>query len=135
LRSLIIQLHFWSLYASHQSFDKWGFGTILYPNHNTYCLSWVKLALMCLNITNTPLPVHFFCQSSLFPENMSLLLMLSLLKWCFFFVVLGLELKASTLSYSTSPFCDKYFWDKFSWTTLPGLASNHDPPDLCLLSS
>jgi hypothetical protein len=37
--------------------------------------------------------------------------------------VLGFELRAYTLSL----FCDFFF--------LPRLASNHDPPDLCLLSS
>jgi hypothetical protein len=39
------------------------------------------------------------------------------------------------LSHSTSPF----LWCVFSWlgltNYLPGLASNQDPPDLCLLSS
>jgi ABC-type Fe3+ transport system permease subunit len=33
-----------------------------------------------------------------------------------FFVVLGLEFRAFTLSHSTSPFCDGYFWDRVSWT-------------------
>jgi hypothetical protein len=50
----------------------------------------------------------------------------------FFFVVLGLELRAYTLSHSTSPFLEKGFLIK---KPLPGLASNCDPPDLCLLSS
>jgi hypothetical protein len=52
----------------------------------------------------------------------------------FFFPVLGLKLRAYTLSHSTSPFfCDGLF----NWVLnyLPQLASNHDPPDLCLLSS
>jgi hypothetical protein len=45
-----------------------------------------------------------------------------LLYWFFnlkknFFVVLGLELRAYTLSHSTSPFfCDRVFWDRVSWT-------------------
>jgi hypothetical protein len=52
-----------------------------------------------------------------------------------FFSVLGFELRAYTLSHSTSPFLWRVFWDRFSWTILPGLASNHDPPDLCPLSS
>jgi hypothetical protein len=46
----------------------------------------------------------------------------------FFFVVLGLELRTYTLSYSTSRFV--IFLDY-----LPRLASNCNPPDLCLLSS
>jgi hypothetical protein len=53
-------------------------------------------------------------------------------------VVLGLELRAFTSSHSTSPSpfsCDEFFQDKVLQTILPGLASNHDPPDLCLLSS
>jgi hypothetical protein len=29
----------------------------------------------------------------------------------------------------------KVFWDRVSWNYLPGLALNHDPSDLCLLSS
>jgi hypothetical protein len=51
-------------------------------------------------------------------------------------VVLGLELRAFTLSHSTSPF---FLWRVFSrqglTNYLPRLALNHDPPDLCLLSS
>jgi hypothetical protein len=52
----------------------------------------------------------------------------------FFFLVLGLELRAYTLSYSTSPFLViflRYSLENY----LPWLASNHNPPDLCLLSS
>jgi hypothetical protein len=32
-------------------------------------------------------------------------------------------------------FCAGFFQDRVSWNYLPALASNHDPPDLCLLSS
>jgi hypothetical protein len=33
-------------------------------------------------------------------------------------------------------FCDGFFfWDRVSQNYFPGLASSHDPPDLCLLSS
>jgi hypothetical protein len=41
------------------------------------------------------------------------------LRWkrIFFFVVLGLELKAFTLS---PIFCDRAFWDRVSWTTCLG---------------
>jgi hypothetical protein len=53
----------------------------------------------------------------------------------FFFVVLRLELRAFNLSHSTSPVFVKGFRDRVSWNYLPGLASNCDPPDLCLLSS
>jgi hypothetical protein len=45
-------------------------------------------------------------------------------------VVLGLELRAFTLSHSTSPFLVMGVFEIGS----AGLASNHDP-DLCLLSS
>jgi hypothetical protein len=40
----------------------------------------------------------------------------------FFLVVLGLELRAYTLSHSTSPFffCDEFFWDRVSWTICLG---------------
>jgi hypothetical protein len=37
----------------------------------------------------------------------------------FFFVVRGLELRAYTLSHSTSPFCVRYFWDRCSWPVCP----------------
>jgi hypothetical protein len=30
---------------------------------------------------------------------------------------------------------DVFFWDRVSWTICPGLAENHDPPDLYILSS
>jgi hypothetical protein len=51
------------------------------------------------------------------------------------FVVLGLELRPFTLSHSTSPiFCDRFFRDSLM-NYLPGLASNCNAPDLCLLSS
>jgi hypothetical protein len=50
-------------------------------------------------------------------------------------VVPGLELRAYTLSHSTSPFCVRYFRDRVLWTYLPRLALVLGPPDLCLLSS
>jgi hypothetical protein len=51
--------------------------------------------------------------------------------FCFgFLVVLGLELGAYTLSHYVSPIFVKGL-ENF----LPGLASNQDPPDLCLQSS
>jgi hypothetical protein len=54
----------------------------------------------------------------------------------FFLVILGLELWAYTLSHSTSNFFVKVlFRDRVSEHYLPGLASNWDRPDLCLLSS
>jgi hypothetical protein len=28
-----------------------------------------------------------------------------------------------------------FFWDRVLWSVCLGLASNHNPPDLCLLSS
>jgi hypothetical protein len=52
-----------------------------------------------------------------------------------FFVVLGLELRAFTLSHSTRPvFCDMFVSDSLM-NYLPGMASNCNAPDLCLLSS
>jgi hypothetical protein len=39
------------------------------------------------------------------------------------------------LSLSTSPFLWWYFQDRVLWTICLALASNHHPPDLCLLSS
>jgi hypothetical protein len=56
-------------------------------------------------------------------------------RFFFFFEVLGLKLRAFTSSPSTSLIFVKGFWDKVSQNYLPRLASNHDPPDLCLLSS
>jgi hypothetical protein len=47
----------------------------------------------------------------------------------FFFAVLGFELRAYTLSHSTSTFLWWVFWDRVSRTICPGW----DPPDLCLL--
>jgi hypothetical protein len=49
----------------------------------------------------------------------------------FFFVVLGFELGAYTLSYSASPFLWVSLREGLK-NYLPGLASNHDLPDLCL---
>jgi hypothetical protein len=45
----------------------------------------------------------------------------------FILTVLGFELRAYTLSHSTSPFCEGFFWDRFSQNYLPGLAWNRDP--------
>jgi hypothetical protein len=52
----------------------------------------------------------------------------------FFFPVLGFELRAYTLSHSTSPFCDDSFLRYGLMNYMPGLSSNCDPPHLCLLS-
>jgi hypothetical protein len=38
----------------------------------------------------------------------------------FFFLVLELELRAFTLSHSTSPFCDWFFQDRILWTICTG---------------
>jgi hypothetical protein len=48
-----------------------------------------------------------------------------------FFVVLGLELRAFTLSCSTSPIFVMGFLRQGLANYLPGLALNRDPPDLC----
>jgi hypothetical protein len=53
----------------------------------------------------------------------------------FFLVVLGFELRAYTLSHSTSPFCDGLFSKIETHKLFAQLASNCDPPDLCLLTS
>jgi hypothetical protein len=53
----------------------------------------------------------------------------------FFFVVLGFELRAFALSHSTSPIFVKGVFEIGSENYLPGLASNCNPPDLCLPSS
>jgi hypothetical protein len=55
--------------------------------------------------------------------------------YSFIFAVLGLELRAFTLSHSTSPIFVKGFLRQGLENYLLWLASNHDPPDLCLLSS
>jgi hypothetical protein len=39
------------------------------------------------------------------------------------------------LSYSTSLFLWRVFWDRISWNYLPGLALNRNPSDLYLLTS
>jgi hypothetical protein len=49
----------------------------------------------------------------------------------FFFAVLGLELRAYTLSHSTSLFCDKFFLDRTSRTIHPGWL----PTTILLLSA
>jgi hypothetical protein len=55
----------------------------------------------------------------------------------FFPSVLALELRAFTLSYSTSPFLWRIFVEIGSRELyyMPGLVSNNDSPDLCLLNS
>jgi hypothetical protein len=53
----------------------------------------------------------------------------------FFFAVLGFELRAYTLSHSTSPYLRWVFWDRVSWTICLRLTLNLDPCDLYLLSS
>jgi hypothetical protein len=52
-----------------------------------------------------------------------------------FFEILGLELKAFTLSHSTCPISVMGIFEIGLSNYLPGLASNCDPLDLCLLSS
>jgi hypothetical protein len=60
-----------------------------------------------------------------------------------FFVVVRFELRASCLLGRYSPtsatppslFCDGFFQDRVWRAIYPGLASNCNPPDLCLLSS
>jgi hypothetical protein len=58
-------------------------------------------------------------------------------EWLFFFflAVLGFGLRAYTLSHSTSPVFVKGFFEIGSQELVVQVASNLDPPDLCLLSS
>jgi hypothetical protein len=60
---------------------------------------------------------------------------LSFLFFSSVFVVQEFELRAYALSHSTSPFLWRVFWDRVSRNYFPSLASNFDPPFLCLLSS
>jgi hypothetical protein len=53
----------------------------------------------------------------------------------FFLVVLGLEIRAITLSHFIRPTVVKDYWRKGLMNYLPGLASKRNPPDLCLLNS
>jgi hypothetical protein len=53
----------------------------------------------------------------------------------FFFEALGFELRVYTLSCSTSLFLCWVFFRQGLANYLPRLASNRDPPDLCLLNS
>jgi hypothetical protein len=53
----------------------------------------------------------------------------------FFFLILGLELRAFTLSHSTHPIFVKGFSRQGLLSYLPRLALNCSSPDLCLLSS
>jgi hypothetical protein len=55
---------------------------------------------------------------------------LGFVSFCFFFLVLGFELKAYTLSHCTSPFSWWVFSKYGLMNYLPGLASNRDPPYL-----
>jgi hypothetical protein len=48
-----------------------------------------------------------------------------------FFVVLGLAFRALTLSHSTKPFCDRYFWDRVSQTSCLSLLQT----EILLISS
>jgi hypothetical protein len=53
-----------------------------------------------------------------------------------FFVCVNWGLNSEPTPLATPPalFCEGFFWDRVSWIIVPRLASNHDPPDLCLLS-
>jgi hypothetical protein len=55
------------------------------------------------------------------PQTRSSLHRPCLVGFLFWFLVLGFELKAFTLTCSTSPvFCDRIFWDRVSWTVCLG---------------
>jgi hypothetical protein len=75
------------------------------------------------------------------PVNIFLPLLLFLqllgfeLRPLFVFGGIGDELRAYTLSYSISLFCDGFFPDKLSQTISSGQDLNFNPPDLCLLGS
>jgi hypothetical protein len=70
------------------------------------------LVLYCLNYFTSPFFVIFF-----------------------FFVVVGFELRAYTLSHSASPFLMMTFFEIGFLELFAWLALNRNPPDLCLLSS
>jgi hypothetical protein len=54
----------------------------------------------------------------------------------YYFSVLGLELRAFTVIYSASPFCDGYHPDSvLRGNYLSGRLLILDPPDICFLSS
>jgi hypothetical protein len=55
----------------------------------------------------------------------------------FFFFWQYWDLNPGAIPWATPPFlfCDGFFEDRFSWTIYLWLALNHDPPDLCFLSS
>jgi hypothetical protein len=53
----------------------------------------------------------------------------------FVFSVVGLELRAYTLSHSTSPFGEMDFFKIGFYKLFPQAGFKPDPPDLCLLSS
>jgi hypothetical protein len=76
----------------------------------------------------TPLNLEMICY-------MVLVLIQLLCLWVFFLVVLGLELRAYTLSHSISPFLWWVFSRQSVTNYLPKLGLNCNPPDSCVLSS
>jgi hypothetical protein len=76
--------------------------------------------------------VHPYCCKWQMAKFHCLILFIYL--FIYLFEVLGFELRPYTLSHSTSPFFVKvFFQDRVS--ICPGVASNWDPLDLCLLNS
>jgi hypothetical protein len=57
------------------------------------------------------------------------------LNFCVCHVVLGVDSGPSPWATPPALFCDGYFRDRVLASYLPGLTLNHNPPDLCLLSS
>jgi hypothetical protein len=77
-----------------------------------------------------PLSPHSYCQIFFLFFSFPFLFF-----FFFFFAVLEFELRAYTLSHSTSPFFVTGFFEIGSCELFALAGSNHDPPDLCLLSS
>jgi hypothetical protein len=53
------------------------------------------------------------------------------LGFSFFFKYWGLNSGPSLWATLPALFCERYFWDRISRTTCPGLTRNHEPPNLC----
>jgi hypothetical protein len=51
------------------------------------------------------------------------------------FAIMGFEPRAYTMNHSASPFLRRVFSRQGLVNYFPGLALNHNPPDLCFLSS
>jgi hypothetical protein len=108
------------IYCFKEQFNFYSLYPIFHSSENTLSSERI-LHPLCLLLTHPLVGNLWFCVVTHMPT--------------FFFPVLGLELRTFTLSHSTSPIFVKGFSRLGLVNYLPGLASNLDPPDLCLLSS